>query len=171
MDIISPLPESTGKDAILVIVDRLTKMIILEATDITVTSEGIARMLRDRLFRDHGLPHKIIHDRDTKFVSKFMTALCSLIGISQNPTTAYHPQGDGQTERMNQSIEEYLRIFVNYLQDNWTEWLSLAEFTYNDREHSATKQTPFFLNHGHHPWKGFEPTRTTNVESAEQFAQ
>ena len=72
---------------------------------------------------------------------------------------------------MNQSIEEYLRIFVNYLQDNWTEWLSLAEFTYNDREHSATKQTPFFLNHGHHPWKGFEPTRTTNVESAEQFAQ
>jgi transposase InsO family protein len=158
-DVIGPLPESDGRNAILVIVDRFTKRIILEATTIKATSEDIAIILRDRLFRDHGLPKKIIHDRDTRFVGKFMTALCKLLGIKQNPSTAYHPQTDGQTEQANQQIEEYLRIFVNYHQDNWNQWLLLAEFSNNDRIHSATKHTPFFLDYGQHPWKGLETTR------------
>ena len=72
-------------------------------------------------------------------------------------------------ERMNQDIEEYLRIFVNQQQDNWTEWLSIAKFCHNDREHSATKQTPFFLNAGQHPWKGTEICCTTNNKSVNTF--
>jgi hypothetical protein len=131
-DIIGPLPESDGKNAILVIVDRFTKRIILKATTIKATSEDIVIILQDRLFRNHRLPRKIIHNRDTRFVGTFMTALCKLLGIKQNPSTAYHPQTDGQTERANQQIEEYLRIFINYHQDDWNQWHSLAEFSNND---------------------------------------
>jgi hypothetical protein len=135
-----------------------------------ITSEGIARILRDRVFRNHGLPKRIIHDRDTRFISKYSKELFSLLGITQNPSTAYHPQTDGQTERMNQSIEQYLRLFVNHRQDNWKEWLPLVEFSYNNSIHSATKETPFFLNYGQHPWTGKEASRTPRVPAAGQFA-
>jgi len=76
------------------------------------------------------------------------------LGTGQNPSTAYHPQTDGQTERMNQTIEQYLCAFINFRQNDWKEWLPLGEFAYNNSTHLATKQTPFFLNYGHHPWMG-----------------
>ena len=69
-------------------------------------------------------------------------------------STAYHPQTDGQTERINQEISTFLRYYVNYQQDNWMEWLAAAEFQYNDKKHVATGRIPFKLNFGHHPWKG-----------------
>ena len=93
-----------------------------------------------------------------------------MLGMKQNLSTAFHPQTDGQTEQMNQPIEEYLRIFINHRQDDWSSWLALAEFTYNNRVHSATKQTPFFLNYGQHPWTGTEGRRESRVENAQQFA-
>jgi hypothetical protein len=99
-------------------VDRFTKRITLEATMIKATSEDITIILWDWLFWDHGLPRKIIHDHDIRFIGKFMTTLCKLLGIKQNLSTAYHPQTDGQTEWANQQIEEYLQIFVNYHQDD-----------------------------------------------------
>jgi len=67
--------------------------------------------------------------------------------------TAYHPQTDGQIERINQEIGTFLWHYVNYQQDNWTDWLSVAEFQYNDKKHVATGRTPFELNFGRHPWK------------------
>ena len=67
---------------------------------------------------------------------------------------AYHLQTDGQTERINQEIGTFLRYYVNYRQDDWTEWLAMAEFSYNDKKHVATGRTPFELNFGRHPWKG-----------------
>ena len=82
--------------------------------------------------------------------------LFQLLGIAQNLSTTYHPQTDGQTKRMNQSIEEFLRAFVNHQQDDWKEWLPLVEFAYNDAPHSATKESPFYLNSGQHPWKGMD---------------
>jgi len=69
-------------------------------------------------------------------------------------STAYHPQTDGQTERINQEIGTFLQYYVNYQQDNWTEWLAVAEFQYNNKKHVATRQTPFKLNFGRHTWKG-----------------
>ena len=169
LDLLRPLPMSNGYNAILVIIDRLTKYVKFEATHVELTAEGFAKILRDRVFRDHGLPQKIIHDRDPRFVNKYIQSLFALLGIRQNASTAFHPATDGQTERMNQDVEEYLRIFVNQRQDNWTEWLSIAKFCHNDREHSVTKQTPFFLNAGQHPWKGTEIRRTTNNKSANTF--
>jgi transposase InsO family protein len=169
-DMIGPLPMSSGHDAILVIVDRFTKRIILEAVNMELTAEGAAHILRDRVFRDHGIPRKVISDRGSQFVSKFMKAFYHLVGIEANPSTAYHPQTGGQTERMNQEIEQYLRIFVDHRQSDWAEWLSLAEFAHNDKIHSATGYSPFFLDYGQHPWKGIEPRRTTRNENAQAFA-
>jgi transposase InsO family protein len=113
-DIIGPLPESQGYDAILVIVDCFTKAVKFEPIHMELTSQGFAKIFRDRVIRDHGLPKKIIHDRDTRFVSKYLSELFSLLGVKQNTSTAYHPQTDGQTEWMNQSVEQYLHSFINH---------------------------------------------------------
>ena len=72
---------------------------------------------------------------------------------------------------MNQTLEQYLHIFIEFCQDDWKEWLSLAEFSYNNSKHAATQQTPFFLNYGQHPWKGDDIRREARNESAGQFAE
>ena len=97
------------------------------------------------------MPQVVISDRGTMFVSKFMKDLYDLLQIKANASTTYHPQTDGQTERVNQEVEKYLRIFVNHLQDGWVEWLSLAAFAHNNRVHSATGKSPFFVNFGRNP--------------------
>src|SRR6266568_5524221 len=83
-----------------------------------------------------------------------MQDLCKGLGIGQILLTTYHPQMDGHVERTHQETEAYLRTFVDYAQDDWSDWLSTAEYQYNDKEHSMMKQTPFYMNYGHHPWKG-----------------
>jgi hypothetical protein len=86
-----------------------------------------------------------------------MTELYKLLKVEKNPSTAYHPQTDGQTKWMNQEIETYLRFFTNHDQSDWSQQLPLAEFTYNDHRNKATGFSPFFLTTRTHPWKGFEP--------------
>ena len=88
---------------------------------------------------------------------EFTWELYQLLGVKLAATTAYHPQGDRQTERVNQELEQYLQLFVNEMQDDWDELLPLAEFQYNNHVHSATQQTPFMLDTGQHPQMGFEP--------------
>src|SRR5436190_22033403 len=83
---------------------------------------------------------------------------------------AFHPKTDGQSERTNQIVEQYLRIYVNHWQDDWKEWLPMAEFSYNNSIHSSTQQTPFFLVTGQHPWTGQDTRREVRNESAKQFA-
>ena len=100
MDMMGPLPESKGFDTILVVVDQFTKKSFFLPTNSTVTSKGIATLYRDRVFSEHGLPRKVISDRGPQFVSKFMKELYETLGIKGNPSTAYHPQTDGQTERV-----------------------------------------------------------------------
>jgi hypothetical protein len=170
VDLIGPIPECQGYIAVLIIVNWFTKAVKYEATHLELNSEGFARIIRDRVIRNHGLPHRIIHDRDTRFMSKYMKELFTILGTKQNPSTAYHPQTDGQTERMDQNVERYLRAFINYHQDDWKEWLSAAEFSYNDSVHAATQQTPFFLNYGQHPWKGEDTRQEVRNESAAEFA-
>ena len=121
-----------------------------------LSAEGSARLLRDHVFRLHGLPNKIISDHGPQFVSRFMKEFYRLAGIEGAPSTAFHPQTNGQTEQMNQEIEQYIRLFVNYRQSNWAEWLSIAEFALNDKVSSSTGFSPFFLNYGLHPWTGKE---------------
>jgi hypothetical protein len=97
-----------------------------------------------------------------------MKNLCKALGTTRSLSTAYHPQTDGQTERINQEIETFLRHFCNVEQDDWVDWLAIAEFQYNDKTHSATQQTPFFLNYGRHPWKG-EAQRPSPQPAVEEF--
>ena len=151
MDTIDQLPLSHGFDSILVVVDRLTKMAHFIPTTTTVTAEGIASLFFEHVFTKHGTPVDIVSDRGSKFTSQFFTSLGELLGIKLNFSTPYHPQTDGQTERVNQSLEQYLRFYVNYNQDNWAKLLPLAEFAYNNSPHSSTKLSPFFANMGFHP--------------------
>ncbi len=143
IDLITGLPESNTFNTIVVIVDRFSKMIKLIAATDHISSEGIARVYRDHVWKDHGIPERIISDRGSVFVSRFMDALHKLIGSKAATSTAYHPQTDGQTERINQEVEHYLRTYTNDEQDDWSEWLSRAEYTHNNRIHSATRILPF----------------------------
>jgi transposase InsO family protein len=157
------LPESNGYDSILVTVDCFSKMIRLAPTTTKVTSIGIATLCCDHVWRSHGMPIEILSDWGSLFASAVMWELNKLLGISTHLTTAYHPQTDGQTERINQEIEQYLCIFCNYQQNDWSNWLPLAEFAYNNLQSLATHETPFFLNYGRHPRMGFKTVKQTNV--------
>jgi len=128
IDIIEPLPKSNGMDAIVVIVDQFTKMIRLKATTMNVSSEGIVKIYRDKIWKLHGIPRKILSDRGPQFTSKFMEELTKALGMKRQLSTAYHSQTDGQTEIINQEIGVFLQHYVNYQQDDWMNWLAAAEF-------------------------------------------
>ena len=151
MDFIDQLPKSGGFDSILVVVCRFTKMAVFIPTVITATSTDLADSYVQNVWSKHGLPDDIVSDRGSKFVSKFWRALCERLSIDRKVSTAYHPQTDGQTERVNQSLEQYIRIYCAYQQDDWHHWLSLAEFAYNNSDHTSTGVSPFKANYGYDP--------------------
>ena len=157
MDFITHLPKSGPYDAILVIVDRLTKMKHFLRCRGTCDAERVARLYTKHVWKIHGLPKTIVSDRGPQFVSKFWTHLTRRLGIRALLSTAYHPETDGQTERANAFLEQYLRVYVSYLQDDWDKWLPLAEFALNNALNESTGMTPFFANYGYHPRIGFEP--------------
>ena len=103
-------------------------MIRLMATMTSISSSEVARIYQDNIWKIHGIPKKIISDKGPQFASTFMRELCKALGIKRAMLTVYHPQIDGQTERINQEIEVFLRHYINYRQDNWTKWLATAEF-------------------------------------------
>ena len=113
----------------------------------------VATLYQDNIFKEHRLP-KVISDRGPQFISNFMKELYKKLGIEPNPSTTYHLQTDGQTERVNQELEEYLRIYVNEWQNNWVDWLPIAQFCHNDRQHLATGYSLFMITGGRHPFKG-----------------
>lgn len=152
MDLITALPRTTrGHDAIGVVVDKLTKMVHFFPTTTSVTAPQLATLFFDCVVRLHGLPRSIVSDRDPRFTSKFWEALMTKCGTTLARSTAYHPQTDGQTERVNRTLEEALRAYVNDTHTDWDDHLSGIEFAINNSPHASTKQTPFFLNYGVHP--------------------
>ena len=100
-----------------------------------------------------------------------MRELNNILGIQTKLSTAYHPQTDGQTKRLNQDVEQYLRLFVSQRQNDWPERIACAEFTYNNKVHSVTKVSPFYANYGRHPRMGIEPRRASKLELAKEFAE
>ncbi len=151
MDFITQLPPSKGYDAITVFVDRLTKMTHILPSKTTDTSQDIQRLLDRWVIRLHGCPMSIISDRDPRLTSNHWQKLCKDYGIKQCLSTSYHPQTDGQTERMNRTIEQILRMFINYNQNNWADLLPTTEFSINNSSSATTKFTPFYLNYGYNP--------------------
>ena len=118
-------------------------------------------LYKNQVFKLYELLKKIIHDRGLQFNAKFMRELYKVLYIEGNPSTAYHSQTNSQTECINQEIEQYLYLYVDYKQSDWAEWLAMAEFAYNNREHSATKFSLFYVNYGRHS-EGFGSISTTN---------
>ncbi|CAD6970757.1 unnamed protein product, partial [Tilletia controversa] len=163
MDLIEGLPPSNGFDTILVIVERLTKMSLFIPTHSTLTAPELSKLYLHHVFSKHSLPSNIVSDRGSEFTSSFWRSLCQLLNIEQSLSTAYHPQTDGQTERVNQNLEQYLRLYTSYQQDDWADLLPLAEFTYNNTEHSTTSVSPFFANKGFNP--SFDITPTTAADN------
>ncbi|MBW0481787.1 hypothetical protein O181_021502 [Austropuccinia psidii MF-1] len=148
MDFITQLPLSNNFDSILVVVDRISKMVIFIPTYGTITALESAQIFISHVLSKHGLPVSIVTDRRSLFVSSLWTNLCQQLKISSDLSTAFHPETDGQTERVYQILEQYLWLYVSYHQDDWHIWLPLAEFVYNNAEHSSTKQSPFFTIYG-----------------------
>jgi hypothetical protein len=152
MDFITQLPVTkTGYDAIAVFVDRLTKMVHFAPTYTDCSARDVARLINDTVFKHHGLPSELISDRDPRFTSEFWTELTRLLGTKLKMSTAFHPQTDGQTERSNGVLEDYLRHYISPSQDDWDEWLPQAEFSVNNAWQESIKNTLFMLNFGQQP--------------------
>ena len=164
MDFITKLPLSDGNDTILTITDHdCSKVAIFLACNETITAEGVAKLYARNVFPHYGVPKKIISDRDPQFTGEFFRHLCESLGISQNLSTAYHPQTDGQSERTNQWLEQYLRIFGNSSQDDWSLWLPMAQYVHNSWLNETTRKTPFDLLIGVTP-----KTHQRNMPPSEQ---
>ena len=149
MDFITPLPKtSRGNVGIFAVVDRLSKQLRLAPIPHDYTAPTVARIFFENVYRNHGLPDEIISDRDSIFMSHFWSTLFEQLGVALHPSSAYHPQTDGQTERLNRKIEEMLRCYVDHHQTNWDELLIHAEVAYNSAPHATTTFSPFFLNYG-----------------------
>jgi hypothetical protein len=132
MDFITKLPPSGGFDTILTITDTdCSKASIFIPCNETIDSEGVTQLYLNHVLPHYGIPKKIISDRDPRFTSCFGQALCQTLDIQQNISTAYHPQTDGASERTNQSLEQYLRLYCSTKQNSWHTWLPLAQYTKN----------------------------------------
>ncbi|MBW0559996.1 hypothetical protein O181_099711 [Austropuccinia psidii MF-1] len=126
-------------------------MVVFIPTISSITSLELAHLLIKNIFEKHGLPSRIVSDRGSLFVSFFWNNLCQQLKISRYLSTAYNPDTGGQTERVNQVLEQYLLMHVSYNKDDWNTWLPLAEFAYNSSYHSLTKQSSFFTVYGRDP--------------------
>ncbi|MBW0566636.1 hypothetical protein O181_106351 [Austropuccinia psidii MF-1] len=130
------------------VVDRFSKMEIFIPTYSTITDLDLAQRFISHVFSKHGLPISIVSDRGSVFVSSFCSQLCQQLKISRDLSTAFHPETYGQTERVNQILEQYLWMYVSYNQHDWHPWLPLAECSYNNSEHSSTKKSLFLTIYG-----------------------
>jgi len=146
-DFITKLPLVQGYNSILVVVDQLTKMVYFIPTIEKTLAEGLARLFRDNVWKLHGLPESIISDRGPQFTAGLMRELNRMLGIESKLLMAFHPQIDRQTKRVNQELEQYLRMFIDHRQEQWPEWLGTAEFAYNNKVHLSTQTTPFKANY------------------------
>ena len=168
-DFITKLPLAQGYDAILVVCDHFSKMAHFIATIEKTLAEELAKLFWDHVWKLHRLPESIISDRGVQFTVGMIKELNNLLGIQTKLSTAYHPQMDGQMERINQELEQYLRVFIDYRQEQWPYWLGTAEFTYNNKIHVAIKTSLFKANYGQDLRMGFEGRRKGKYEAAGKF--
>ena len=169
LDFIVGLPPSLrmqhAYDAILVVVDRYSKMVRYIPTNNDVDATGVGTLIIDNILSKFGIPRSIVSDRGSIFTSSFWGTLCYYLAMRRCFSTAFHPQTDGQTERMNQTLECYLRCYINFQQDNWTELLACAEYVTNQAVNATTKKSPFELVYK------FTPSMRINLERGDEGPQ
>ena len=151
MDFITDLPVSEEYDTILVVIDRLTKMSHFIACKKSLDVRQFATLFLKEIIRLHSLPRDVITDRGSLFTLDLSKEIREKLGIERRLSTAFHPQTDRQTERINGILEQYLQAYVNYQQDNWNELLPMTEFAYNNSYQETIKTTPFYTNYAINP--------------------
>ena len=151
MDFIKHLPNSSGHTALLVVIDWLSKQGIFIPTTDEIMAPKLTRLFVIHVFSKHRVLAHVTCSWGSKFILHFFHSLGTTLNMKIHYTSGYHPEGDSQTEHLNQTLHQYLCIFCNYHQDNWLEILPLAEFTYNNSPSATTGITPFFTNKGYHP--------------------
>ncbi len=161
MDYVTELPMPNSRSlfpkctSVLIVIDRLSKERHLIPV-LRLTSEHLAQVMIQHVFRSHGLPNSIVSDRGSQFTSDVWKFICKHLGIQQRLSTSFHPESDGQSERLIQDTEQKLRQLVCYSQDDWTDWLPLAEFSMNNQVSESLGFSPFFANKGFNPRMGVE---------------
>ena len=171
VDFIIKLPLAQGYDSILVVVNRLTKIVHFISTTEKTSAEGLARLFRDNMWKLHKLLESIISDQGPQFIVGLIKELNGMLGIKSKLSMAFHLQTNGQTKRVNQELEQYLRMFIDHRQEQWPEWLGTAEFAYNNKALSSTKILPFKANYGQDPRMGFEERKKGKYTGAEKFIE
>ena len=171
VDFITKLLVVARKDAILVVCNRLSKITHFVAITEGTIVEGLARLFRDNVWKLYGLLESVVSDRGPHFAAELMKKLNRMLEIETKLSIAFHPQTDGQTEQMNQELEQYLRFFVDHRQKDWLEWLVLAEFVVNNKVHTATKVSSFMANYGRELRMGGDIRKRGKVESAIEFVE
>ena len=159
------------KNMILVVCNRLSKIIYFVATTEGTLVEGLVWLFRDNIQKLHRLLEIIISDRRLQFAVEMARELNNMLGIETKLSTSFHPQTDRQTEQMNQKLEQYFRFFIDYKQKDWLEWLVLAEFVINNKVHSTTKVSSFMANYGRKLRMGIDIRLKGKIEKAMEFVE
>jgi len=168
-DFIIKLPLAQRYNLILVVVDRLTKIVYFIPTIEKTLVEGLARLFRDNIWKLHGLSKSIILDRGPQFTARLMRELNRILEIESKISMAFYPQTNEQMEKINQKLKQYLRIFIDHRQEQWLDWLGTVEFAYNNKVHSSTKTLFFKANYGQDPRMGFEARKKEKYKGVEKF--
>ena len=151
MDFILELPLSSGFDNILVIVDKLTKYAIFILTTVSVTEVETAKLFSHHINPKFGIPGQVITDRDARWQGEFWKEICKRMRMVRSLTIAYHPQADGQTEVLNQSLEISLPTYISPSRNDWVNYLNTVALSYNTTPHTATRFAPTYLARGYIP--------------------
>lgn len=172
IDFVVGLPLSEGCTNMMVVTDRLSKGIMIQPMK-DITAELVADWFVSVYYRAHYLPSAIVSDRGTQFVGTLWRRACQLLKITRRLSTAWNPETDGSTERMNQTIETFLRNFVAFDMRDWSKWTAVAELAINQRDAASTGVSPFFLMHGYHvdPLQLFEQPVVRNDLTRKSPAQ
>ena len=133
------------------------------------SAEGLARLFRNNMWKLHSLPKSIILDKGPQFATGLIRELNKILGIESKMSTVFYSQTDGQIERVNQELKQYLRMFIDHRQEQWPDWLETAEFAYNNKVHSSTKTLLFKVNYGQDPRMGFKVRKKRKYRGAEKF--
>ena len=171
VDFITKLPMSKDHGSILVVCDRFSKMSHFVVIIEKMMAEGLVRLFKNNVWKLHGLLESVISDRGLQFAAGLTKELNKMLGIETKLSMAYYPQIDSQTKKTNQELEQYLRMYVNRKQNNWSEWLAMAEFTFNNKVHTVTKTSLFQVNYRRELRMGFDIRKKGKNEKAEEFVK
>ena len=170
MDFRSFPKDKHGYDAVFVVVDRLSKRPISIPCYKDTNAKQMARLFMDNVIRISGIPETIVSDRGGQFISEFWTEFCRILGIKRKLSTAYHPQTDGQSEIANQFMAQRLRPYIEYNQDDWSEFLPMVDFAASILPQDTTKKSPFFIERGYEPAMSFDWDRTGLTHNEQEAA-